>query len=160
MPLLLIPLSLLALVVLELWLLVQMSDAMGFFRTLALIFGAGIVGAWIARWQGFQAITRLQRDVQQGVLPARAIGDGALILLAGFLLILPGVISDILGLLLLIPPVRKLVMIAVRSWFVKHVRVQTHGVWQTKMPGDDTVRNSSTVVDAKVIESHVVDDTN
>jgi UPF0716 protein FxsA len=144
---------------LELWILFQLSDAFGFFTTLAIVLGTGILGASLAKWQGLQAIIRLQNEMRQGVLPAQALGDGALILVAGILLITPGVISDALGLLLLIPPVRKMVMIAVRHWLVKNVRVRSSGLWEVeKMSGEDTVRGSSTVVDARVIETHVVDE--
>ncbi len=161
MPLLLIPLLFVALLILELWILFQMSSSIGFLETLALVFGAGIVGAWIAKWQGLHAILRVQNEMRQGVVPTRTIGDGALILVAGILLLLPGVISDILGISLLIPPVRKLVMLGIRHWFTKHVRVQTSGFWPTagsQLPGEDTVKGSSTIVDARVIEARVVDE--
>jgi UPF0716 protein FxsA len=161
MPLLLIPLSLLALIVLELWILFQLSGSIGFPETILLVFGAGIVGAWIAKWQGLHAILRVQNELRQGVVPTRTIGDGALILVAGILLLLPGVISDVLGIALLIPPIRHLAMFAIRNWFSKNVRVQTTAFWPAgsgKLPGDDTVRGSSTIVDAKVIESHVVEE--
>lgn len=159
--LLLIPLMLLGLMVLELWLLFQLSDALGFFRTLALVIGAGILGAWVARWQGFQALSKLQREMQQGIVPGKTIGNGVLILIAAGLLILPGIISDALGLLLLIPPVRTLILMALRHGFATRVHMQGHATWQgTQFPGDDTVRGSSTVVDARVIEAHVVDDEN
>lgn len=142
----------------ELWLLFQLSDAFGFFTTLALVFGAGIVGAWLAKWQGLQTIIRMQNDMRQGVLPSQTIKDGALILVAGVLLILPGVISDVLGLALLVPPIRKLVMRGLSRWFASHVRVQTSGFWQVTDGGfraADTVRDASTVVDARVIDSRV-----
>jgi UPF0716 protein FxsA len=145
----------------ELWLLFQLSDAFGFFTTLFIVFGTGILGAWLAKWQGLQAIIRLQNEIRQGAMPAQAIGDGALILVAGVLLITPGVLSDIAGLLLLIPPFRKLVLLGVSRWFARHVRVQTTGFWQVsdgKLPGDDTVRDPSTVVEARVIDSRVVED--
>jgi UPF0716 protein FxsA len=161
MPLLAIPLTFLGLVVLELWILFQLSDAIGFFETLLLVFSAGIIGAWIAKWQGLYAILRVQNELRQGVVPTRTIGDGALILVAGILLLLPGVISDVLGIALLIPPIRHLVMFGIRNWFSKNVRVQTTAFWPAgsgKFPGDDTVRGSSTIVDAKVIESHVVEE--
>jgi UPF0716 family protein affecting phage T7 exclusion len=70
-------------------------------------------------------------------------------------------ISDCLGLLLLIPPFRKLVLVGLRKWFARRIRVQTNGFWQTtasNFPGDDTVRGSSTVIDARVIDSHVVEE--
>lgn len=147
--------------VVELWLLFQLSNAFGFFTALALVFGTGLLGAWLAKWQGLQAIMRLQNEMQQGMVPAGAIGDGALILVAGILLITPGMISDCLGLLLLIPPFRKLVLAGLRKWFAGRIRVQTNGFWQTtgpNFPGDDTVRGSSTVIDARVIDSHVVEE--
>ena len=159
MPILL--LLFIAVPILELWLLFQLNDVFGFLTTLAIVFGTGILGAWLAKWQGLQAIIRLQNEMRQGMLPAQAIGDGALILVAGILLITPGVISDMLGLALLIPPIRKLVMAGLRRWFTNHVRVQTSGFWQAtsgQFPGDETVRGSSTVIDARVIDSHIVDE--
>jgi len=161
MPLLLIPLIFIALLILELWILFQLSNSIGFLETLLLVFGAGIIGAWIAKWQGLHAIFRVQNEMRQGVVPTRTIGDGALILVAGILLLLPGVISDILGIALLIPPIRKLVMVGIRHWFTNHVRVQTSGFWPAsgeKFPGNDTVKGSSTIVDARVIDAHVVED--
>lgn len=163
MPLLAIPLTFLGLIILELWILVKLGSTFGILPTIALVIGAGIVGAWIAKWQGLHAILRVQNEMRQGVVPTRTIGDGALILVAGILLLLPGVISDILGIALLIPPVRHLVMFTIRQWFTKHVQVQTTSFrpgTANKFPGDDTVRGSSTIVDARVIESHVVEDGN
>jgi UPF0716 protein FxsA len=156
MPVLLI--LFIAVPILELWLLFQLSDTFGFFTTLAIIFGTGILGAWLAKWQGLQAIIRLQNEIRQGLLPAQAIGDGALILVAGILLITPGVISDLLGLALLIPPFRRLVMLGISRWFAHHVRVRASGVWQVVDPdfaSDDTVRDPSTVVEARVIDTKV-----
>ena len=78
----------------ELWLLFKLNGMFGFLPTVLLVFGTGILGAWLAKWQGLQAIIRLQNEIRQGVMPAQAIGDGALILVAGVLLITPGAISD------------------------------------------------------------------
>ena len=161
MPLLFILLCFLGLVYLEFSLLVKMSASLGILPTLAIVFGAGIIGAWIAKWQGVRALLRVQNEVRQGVVPARTIGDGALILVAAFLLLLPGVISDMLGIALLIPPVRTAVLVGLRHWFSNRVRVETTGFWRVsegKLPGDDTVRDPSTVVEARVIETRVEDE--
>ena len=161
MPLLAIPLTFLALIILELWILVKLGSTFGILPTIALVIGAGIVGAWIAKWQGLHAILRVQNEMRQGIVPTRTIGDGALILVAGIFLLLPGVISDVLGIALLIPPVRKAVMFGIRHWFANHVRVQASGFWPTsggQFTGSDTVRGSSTIVDARVIDSRVVDE--
>ena len=156
MPILL--LLFIAVPILELWLLFQLSAAFGFFTTLAIVFGTGFLGAWLAKWQGLQTLVRMQNEMRQGVLPAQAIGEGALILVAGILLITPGVISDGLGLALLIPPFRRLTLLGVRRWFANHVRVQASGFWQVTDGGfhsGDTVRDVSTVVDARVIDTEV-----
>ncbi|MFQ5496040.1 MAG: FxsA family protein, partial [Phycisphaerae bacterium] len=64
----------------------------------------GVVGAWLARREGLKAMTRIQTDLAHGVPPAAAVLDGALILVAGLVLITPGVLTDLLGFTLLIPP--------------------------------------------------------
>ena len=161
MPLLFILFCFLGLVYLEFSILVKLSTSLGILPTLAIVFGAGIVGAWIAKWQGLRALLRVQNEISHGVVPARTLGDGALILVAALLLLLPGVISDFLGILLLIPPIRKGVLAGLRHWLARNVHVQTNGRWHTingPLPGDDTVRERSTVVEARVIEARVVDE--
>lgn len=160
MPLLALPLILLALVVLELWILVKLGSTLGILPTIALVLGAGIVGAWIAKWQGLQAILRVQNELRQGVVPTRTIGDGALILVAGMLLLLPGVISDVLGIGLLIPPVRRLIMLGIRTWVSKRMRVETTHYWvgPHQIRDDEPSRDPSTIVEARVIETKVQDD--
>ena len=80
----------------------------------------------VAGGKDFRALNRLQSEMQQGMLPAKALGDGALIfLVAGLLLVTPGVLTDCFGLALLMPPFRPLVMKGVRHWLAKHVRVQS-----------------------------------
>lgn len=140
--------------ILELWLLVRLSGVFGFWTALALILGTGMVGAVLARWQGFQVVQRIQTQLRQGVLPAQAIGDGALIFAAGVLLISPGLISDITGLLLLLPPVRKVVLVGIRRWFATHVRVEARSF---RMEDPVTPSGRSTIVEAKVIDARVVE---
>lgn len=140
----------------ELWLLVQLSGVFGFWTTIAIVLGTGIAGATLARWQGFQALNRLQRELNQGHLPTRTIADGGLILVAGLLLITPGVLTDVTGLLLLVPPIRGLVMQVVQRWFAHHVHVQAQEFWETS--GEDTVRSTSTIVEGRVVDAHVVEE--
>lgn len=141
---------------LELWLLFQLSGRFGFFTTISIVLLTGIVGASLARWQGWQAMSRIQSDMQQGTIPTKALGDGVLILVAGVLLITPGVITDVIGLSLLIPPLRAGMRKLLQLWFVKHVQVQSNMNWQGQSeaypPQDDNV------VEGHVVDSHVVDD--
>jgi UPF0716 protein FxsA len=73
---------------------------------LALIIGAGLFGAWLLRRQGVSALARLRDSVQAGRLPALAIADTMMIGLAALFLVVPGFLSDIIAIALLIPAVR------------------------------------------------------
>ena len=133
----------------ELWLLFHIGEDLGIANTLALVLGTGIVGAALARWQGFQAIKRLQREMSQGMVPAGAIGDGFLIFAAGLLLITPGILTDIVGLSLLVPPVRTLILIVLKRWVAKNFKVQTH----TEQQDPRQPSRPTTIIDAKVVDS-------
>ena len=92
----------------ELLLLIQMGSWIGTLPTVGLIVITGIVGAYLAKQQGLQVLTRVQREIQSGQMPAEALLDGAMILVAAAVLMTPGVLTDALGFLLLIPQSRKL----------------------------------------------------
>jgi len=80
------------------------------------------VGVWLAKWQGLSVISRIRRAQAAGEVPGKEVTDGALILLAAFLLVLPGFVSDVLGVLLLLPPVR----IAVRTLALRRVSASSN----------------------------------
>lgn len=92
----------------ELMLLIQMGQWIGTLPTLALIVVTGMVGAYLARQQGLRVFMRVQQDVQGGQMPGEALLDGAMILVAGAVLMTPGVLTDVFGFLLLIPTTRTL----------------------------------------------------
>ena len=93
----------------ELILLIQMGQWIGTLPTVGLIVVTGIVGAYLARQQGFSVYRRIQNELQSGQLPGEALLEGAMILVAGAVLMTPGVLTDALGFLLLIPPTRKII---------------------------------------------------
>lgn len=90
----------------ELFLLIEIGKAMGTLATLGLIVATGVIGATLARIQGLAVLSRLRTEVGAGRLPGDALTDGALILVAGALLVTPGVLTDAVGFLLLIPLTR------------------------------------------------------
>lgn len=94
--------------VVELALLIEVGQRIGFLATVGLVMGTGIVGAALARQQGLSTLARLQRDLNDGRLPAEPIVDGVLILVAAAVLITPGVLTDLVGFLCLIPAFRQL----------------------------------------------------
>jgi len=120
---------------LELWLLFQLSGVFGFWTTIAVVLLTGMLGATLAKWQGWLTMFRIQTDLRAGKMPAQAMGDGVMILVAGVLLITPGVITDIVGLALLLPPVRIVVRKSLQLWLAKHVKVEMKVPWQTHQQG-------------------------
>jgi len=90
----------------ELMLLIQLGKMIGTIRTVGLIVFTGIVGAQLARSQGLGVIRALQRETSEGKLPAVPLIDGALVLMAGALLVTPGVLTDLFGFACLMPAFR------------------------------------------------------
>ena len=93
----------------ELYLLIEIGQRIGTISTLALIFLTALLGSALARRQGLGVLRRMQSEMAEGRLPASSIVDGVLILLAGAVLITPGVLTDLVGFLVLIPVTRGLI---------------------------------------------------
>ena len=102
-------LLLVALPIAELAVLVQVASATSVLDTIGLLILVSIVGVWLAKRAGLGVIARMRETQARGEVPSRELADGALILLAAGLLVLPGFISDAVGILLLLPPVRAVV---------------------------------------------------
>lgn len=88
---------------------IVVGRAIGVLPTLGLIMLTAVIGAFLLRIQGFSVLQRLNAAVNEGGDPSRDLIHGAMIVLAGILLLIPGFVTDILGFLLFIPPVRDLV---------------------------------------------------
>ncbi len=91
----------------ELFLLIKIGAQIGFLTTVACVILTALLGAALARRQGFQVLQEFQTQLNQGSIPGLAIAEGVLILLAGAVLMTPGFITDTMGFLLLAPPIRK-----------------------------------------------------
>lgn len=104
---------------LELFLLVKLGTVIGIGATVLIVICTGVLGAWLARWQGLGVLRRLTEDVNQGRLPTDALIDGLLILIAGAVLLTPGLITDALGFLLLVPQGRAVVCRLIVARFEK-----------------------------------------
>ncbi len=100
--------------VIELALLIQVDKVIGFWPTIGLILVTGLVGSMLARHEGLSVWRRLNQRLAERGLPGEELLDGVIILVAGALLITPGVLTDVLGFLGLIPftrvVIRKIVM--------------------------------------------------
>jgi len=95
--------------IVELAVIIQVGQAIGVVETLLLMVLVSIAGAWLVKREGIGVWRRAQRQLDTGVMPGRELVDGVLIMVAGALLLLPGFVSDCLGILLLLPPVRAVV---------------------------------------------------
>jgi len=105
----LFPLLLLAWPLAEIAAFVIVGREIGVLSTIGLILLTGMVGIILLRVQGFGVLRRAQAEIDAGRDPSREIANGAMILVAGILLLLPGFLTDILGILLFIPPIREMV---------------------------------------------------
>ena len=112
----------------ELILLIEIGQRIGTVATLALIVGTGIVGASLAKQQGINTFARLRQDLGEGRSPAVPIIDGVLILVAAAFLVTPGVLTDVVGFLLLVPMSRHLIRRNLKRRFERAIRTGTVGV--------------------------------
>jgi len=107
---------------LELALLIKLHDVMGLGPTILLVLLTGIVGAALVRRQGLSILFKIQREMAAGNLPAPQMIDGIMVLLAGALLITPGLLTDTAGFLLLVPLVREFLRGRLRKILERKVR--------------------------------------
>ncbi|ESY16036.1 FxsA family protein [Mesorhizobium sp. LNJC394B00] len=103
-----LPLFLLALPLLEIVGFVIVGREVGALATVGLVLASGIAGVLLLRHQGFGVMARVRAEMAGGGDPSRQLAHGAMIVVAAILLIIPGFITDIIGLLLFLPPVRDL----------------------------------------------------
>jgi UPF0716 protein FxsA len=95
--------------ILELAVIIQIGQAIGVLPTIALLIADSVLGAALMRSQGRAAWARFNAALAEGRVPGREVMDGALVIFGGALLLTPGFLSDILGLILLLPPTRAIV---------------------------------------------------
>lgn len=98
----------------DLYLLLLIGGEVGFWPTVGLVLAAGLIGSFLARKEGVRVLRRWQESMARGQVPQEGLLGGALVLAGGVLLVIPGVLTDAVGLFLLFPPTRRLVAGIVR----------------------------------------------
>ncbi len=106
----------------ELAVILSVGDALGVLPTVGLLLAFSVLGGWLARREGTGAWRRLQAALAERRAPADEVADGALILLAGALLVTPGFVTDLLGLTLLIPFTRRMVRRVITAWIARRAQ--------------------------------------
>lgn len=99
---------------------VWVAQWLGVLNTLGLMVAISVFGAWLVKRQGVGTLARMRRELDDGRIPTGPMTDGGLLAVAGFLLLVPGFITDAFGLLLLVPPVRA----GMRHWLARRFRVR------------------------------------
>ena len=137
----------LAVPLIEIALFIAVGGWIGLWLTLGTVIGMGIAGVAVIRWQGYQVLDGLRQAAQMRRNPLGQMADSALIGLAGVLLILPGFLTDTLGLLLLVAPVRQGVIRVLAS----QARVYASATF------DGPRRSGQVVIDGEFFETEPTD---
>jgi UPF0716 protein FxsA len=129
----------------DILLLVWMGQQTDGFVVMMLIVVPAVLGLWVARHIGLRALREVNRQMALGRMPSGSLLDGLLMLLAGGLLIFPGPITDLAGLGLLVPPLRR----AVRKYVVDRIQTKVAAM----MAGDrDPMGPRDKIIDVRVID--------
>ena len=112
----------------ELVLLLWLADHIGWLATVGIIVGTALLGAFELRREGLRCWRRFEETVHRGELPAEPLLDGLLILIAGALLLTPGVITDMVGFALLFPPGRAWIRAYLRRRLARYLHVPADGM--------------------------------
>ena len=137
--------ALVAIPLLEIGLFIQVGGLIGLWPTLATVVLTAILGAALLRRQGAAELTRLQNSFADGRDPRDPLAHGALILVAGVVLLTPGFFTDAIGFALLLPPVRRII---VRELGKRIVTAQAGDPRQPHRPARETVVDGDFTVDA------------
>jgi len=133
----------------ELVLLVILAKKISLQLTIGLILLTGVIGAALARYEGLRCLRRIQDQLSAGRVPGNPLMDGLMILVAGALLVTPGMLTDLVGFALLLPPFRSLIRRYVKGRFEANIRLHMHaGGWPPE--GNQPPRDR--IIDTKVID--------
>jgi len=116
----------------EIYVAVQVAHVVGALDTIGLLILLSVVGAWVAKHEGFSVFRHMRMALDQGRMPTNELIDAVLVFAGGLLLIVPGFVTDAIGLLLLLPPVRALFRNALKHRF--RGRVQRYTVRPAEPP--------------------------
>lgn len=142
-----LPLGIAAWLVLEIWLLTLVAGATNGFTVLLLLVAGLVLGAAVIKRAGRRAFQNLNEALQRGGAPSTRRGSNGLTMLGGLLLMIPGVVSDAVGLLLLLPPVQR----AVSRYAERRLRASAPGTL-----GDAFQQVRIHRPDGKVVQGEVI----
>ena len=119
----------------ELAVVLQVRNAVGLGPTLLLLLAVSVIGAAVVRREGARAWRAFRQAVVSGRPPAKEVADGAMLLVGGTLLLTPGFVTDVAGLVLVLPPTRALLRRHVTAYVARRLLVRTLGDLGRVPPG-------------------------
>jgi UPF0716 protein FxsA len=155
MPLLV--LAFIAIPIAELYVIIQVGQVLGIFPTIVLLVFMSIAGAWLCKREGLRAWRRFRSALEEPRIPAEEVVDGALVLLAGALMLTPGFLTDVMGLLFVLPVTRVLVNRLIRtrvrmSFLIRGVPLGLRTGTGNVPPRQDRPRRPDDPVDVEVVQ--------
>ncbi|MGO2074061.1 MAG: FxsA family protein, partial [Pseudoalteromonas sp.] len=117
--------------IVEIALLIQVAEVIGGFATIALVIITAIAGTRLVRKQGMGALHNVQTQMAQGQMPAQELFTGLCVIIAGVLLMTPGIMTDVFGFLLLTPAIRNKLAAGLASQATVKMNAQMHNTGNT-----------------------------
>lgn len=107
--------------IVELYVIVQVAQGVGVLNTMVLLVVVSVVGSWLVKHEGLGVLRRMREQLDDARLPTDELTDGVLILFAGALMLTPGFLTDLLALLLLLPPTRAAIRVLLLARFRRRI---------------------------------------
>lgn len=149
-----------ALPLLEIYVIIQVGQVIGAWWTLALLVLDSIIGGWLVKREGARAWRALREALSAGRMPAGELADAALILIGGTLMLTPGFVSDVVGIVMILPLTRPLFRLLLATLVARRITAVpigfgpraggAEGPWTTNRPGPGT--------EGPVVRGDVIDD--
>ncbi len=129
--------------IIEIGLFIQLGGFLGLWPTLAIVVATALLGSALLRTQGLSTLEELKRTTETGQSPAGPLANGALILVAGLLLLTPGFFTDSIGFLLMVPPFRMLLI----KWIATRAQMKIYASAANSQQPPDIIDGEFEIVD-------------
>jgi UPF0716 protein FxsA len=144
--------------VVEIYVLIQVGQAIGALPTVILLVLDALLGTWLFKREGRKAWTALRTALHEHRVPGREVADGALVVVGAAFLITPGFVSDIVGVLCLLPPTRAVLRVMLTGFITRRLL----GPAASRLPGANrtsprTGRRGGRRDPHEIIEGEIVD---
>lgn len=140
----------------ELYVLIQVGELIGVWPTIGLLILDSVIGTWLMKREGARAWRAMRERLETGTMPGRELADGALVVMGGALMLSPGFVTDVFGILLVLPFTRPLFRRLLMSYAAGRVTVSVAGAAGGRRTRPDST-HPGPAGDA-VVRGEVIDD--